>query len=222
MINIRKRIGKLKPATALGAAALFAELKGEMLRLESTGAPMSSKEAKAITKAAFAKPGICAPSTISGALSRAKAAEQARMAASPSPAMGGASVFERFTDDILAELKGLEPGGRASRGCGRANYLSAGEPSPMQEGLGTLYKNQEIIMSDYINWVSSREKRPVRDPATYKRRGETARAQSPTRHRRLKSTAGFSSQRWHNAKESFGSASQSHQLQPVPPYSAPA
>ena len=65
----RKRTGKLKPATALGAPALFAELKGEMNRLESIGAPMSSKEAKAIAKAAFMKPGICAPSTISGALS---------------------------------------------------------------------------------------------------------------------------------------------------------
>ena len=33
---------------------------------------MPAKERKAITKAAFAKPGACAPSTASGALSRAK------------------------------------------------------------------------------------------------------------------------------------------------------
>ena len=47
--------------------------------------------------------------------------------------------------------------------------------------------------------------------STYKRHSETTRAQSPAQHRRLKSIAGLSSQRWHNAKESFGSASQSHQ-----------
>ena len=63
---------------------------------------------------------------------------------------------------------------------------------------------------------------PLRPISAYKRRGETARAQSPMRHGRLKSIAGFSSQRWHNTKESFGSANRSHQLQPVPPCSAPA
>ena len=62
---------------------------------------------------------------------------------------------------------------------------------------------------------------PLRPISTYKRHGETARAQSPARRRRLKSITSFSSQCWHNAKESFGSASQPHQLQPVPPYSAP-
>ena len=61
----------------------------------------------------------------------------------------------------------------------------------------------------------------LRPISTYNRHGETTRAQSPTRHRRLKSITSFSSQRWHNAKEPFGSAHQSHQLQPVPPYSAP-
>ena len=61
----------------------------------------------------------------------------------------------------------------------------------------------------------------LRPISTYKRHGETTRAQSPTRYRRLKSITSFSSQRWHNAKESFGSANQSHQLQPVPSYSAP-
>ena len=64
---------------------------------------------------------------------------------------------ERFTSNTLGELKGLEPGGHASRGYGRVNYLSTDEPNPMQEDLDTLYQNQEIIMSDYINWVSSRE-----------------------------------------------------------------
>ena len=63
---------------------------------------------------------------------------------------------------------------------------------------------------------------PLQPISTYKRRGEAARAQSPARHRRLKPIAGFSSRRCHNAKESFGSASRPHQLQPVPPYSAPA
>ena len=58
--------------------------------------------------------------------------------------------------------------------------------------------------------------------STYKRHGETTRTQSPRRLRRLKSITGFSSQRWHSAKESLGSANQSHQLQPVPSYSAPA
>ena len=52
---------------------------------------------------------------------------------------------------------------------------------------------------------------PLRPISTYKRRGETARAQSPTQYRRLKSITSFSSQRWHNAKEPFGSANQSHQ-----------
>ena len=115
---------------------------------------MPSKEAKAITKAAFAKPNICAPSTISGALSRAKITEATRIAASPPPLMGDASVFERFTGDVLGELKDLEPGGHASRGCGRANYLSTGEPNPMQEGLDTLCQSQEIIMRGYISWAS--------------------------------------------------------------------
>ncbi len=69
--------------------------------------------------------------------------------------MGDASAFERFTKSILAELKDLEPGGHASRGHGRANYLSTGEPNPMQEDLDTLYQNQEIIMNGYISWVSS-------------------------------------------------------------------
>ena len=76
----------------------------------------------------------------------------------------------------------------------------------------------------------TKKQRPAKGPralslrpiSTYKRRGEAARAQSPARHRRLKPIAGFSSRRWHNAKEPSGSASQSHQLQPVPPYSAPA
>ena len=62
---------------------------------------------------------------------------------------------------------------------------------------------------------------PLRPISACKRRGETARAQSPARHRRLKSIASFSPQRWHSAKESFGSANQPHQLQPVPSYSAP-
>ena len=61
----------------------------------------------------------------------------------------------------------------------------------------------------------------LRPISTYKRHGETACAQSPARHRRLKSITGFSPRRWHSAKEPFGSASQPHQLQPVPPYSAP-
>ena len=61
---------------------------------------------------------------------------------------------------------------------------------------------------------------PLRPMSTCNRHGEAARAQSPTRHRRLKSITSFSSQRWHNAKESFGSANQSHQLRPVPSYSA--
>ena len=60
----------------------------------------------------------------------------------------------------------------------------------------------------------------LRPISTYKRHGETTRTQSPTRHRRLKSITGFSSRRWHNTKESSGSANQSHQLQPVPSYSA--
>ena len=60
-INIRKRIGKLKPTTALGPAAFFIEFKEEMQRLESIGAPMPPKEAKAITKTAFVKSGIYAP-----------------------------------------------------------------------------------------------------------------------------------------------------------------
>ena len=76
---------------------------------------------------------------------------------SPPPAMGGTSAFERFIDDILGELKDLEPDGYASRGHGRVNYLSTDEPNPMQEDLDALFQNQEIIMSDYINWVSSRE-----------------------------------------------------------------
>ena len=91
---------------------------------------MSPKEAKAITKTAFAKSGIYAPSTISGALSRAKATGAALLSASPRPGMGGTAASERFTKNILAELKGLEPGGPAPRGRGRASYLSAGEPSP--------------------------------------------------------------------------------------------
>ena len=60
----------------------------------------------------------------------------------------------------------------------------------------------------------------LRPISTYKRHGETTRTQSPTRYRRLKSITSFSSQRWHNTKESFGSANQSHQLQPVPSYPA--
>ena len=71
------------------------------------------------------------------------------------PGMGGASASEGFTKSILAELKGLEPGGPAPRGRGRASCLSAGEPSPAQEGLGTLCQSQEIIMSEYTSWVSS-------------------------------------------------------------------
>ena len=63
---------------------------------------------------------------------------------------------------------------------------------------------------------------PLQPIPTYKRRGEVARAQSPARHRRLKPIAGFSSQRWHNAEEPFGPASQPHQLQPAPSCSAPA
>ena len=47
--------------------------------------------------------------------------------------------------------------GHASRGYGRVNYLSTGEPNPMQEDLDALFQNQEIIMSDYISWASSRE-----------------------------------------------------------------
>ena len=42
----------------------------------------------------------------------------------------------------------------------------------------------------------------------------------PKRPRRLKPIASFSSQRWPNTKKSLGSANQSHQFQPVPPYSA--
>ena len=63
---------------------------------------------------------------------------------------------------------------------------------------------------------------PLQPISTYKRRGEAARAQSPARHRRLKSIAGFSPRRCHSAKEPFGSASRPHQLQPVRPYPAPA
>ena len=61
----------------------------------------------------------------------------------------------------------------------------------------------------------------LRPISTYNRDGETTRTWSPTRHRRLKPIASFSSQRWHSAKKSLGSASQSHQFQPVPSYSAP-
>ena len=43
-------------------------------------------------------------------------------------------------------------------------------------------------------------------------------AQSPAQHRRLKSIAGFSSRRRHNAEEPFGSANQLQQLRPVPSY----
>ena len=63
---------------------------------------------------------------------------------------------------------------------------------------------------------------PLRPISTYKRRGEAARAQSPARHRRLKSIAGFSSRRCHDAKEPFGSASRPRQLRPAPPCLAPA
>ena len=41
----------------------------------------------------------------------------------------------------------------------------------------------------------------LRPISTYKQHGETTRAQSPTRHRRLKSITSFSSQRWHSAEE---------------------
>ena len=60
----------------------------------------------------------------------------------------------------------------------------------------------------------------LRPISTYNRHGEAARAQSPTRGRRLKPITSFSSQRWHNTKKSLGSANQSHQFQPVPSYSA--
>ena len=60
----------------------------------------------------------------------------------------------------------------------------------------------------------------LRPISTCKQHSETARAQSPTRHRRLKPITSFSSQRWHNTKKSLGSANQSHQFQPVSSHSA--
>ena len=71
-INIHGRTGKLKPTTAAGAAAHFAEQDREVQRLECIGAPMPAKERKAIAKAAFVKSGIYAPNTISGAFNRTK------------------------------------------------------------------------------------------------------------------------------------------------------
>ena len=84
--------------------------------------------------------------------------------------LGGTSAFARFTKSILAELKDLEPDGPASRGHGRVNYLSTGEPSPMQEGLGTLCQSQEITMSECASWASSQSTKAQPAPSTSPRR----------------------------------------------------
>ena len=95
-----------------------------------------------------------------------------------------------------------------------------------EEEDASLYKGASALAA--LRNDSTKKQRTAKGPralslrpiSTYKRHGETTRTQSPTRHRRLKSITGFSSRRWHNTEESFGSANQSHQLQPVPSYSA--
>ena len=90
-IGTRKRLEKQRPKASAGNEAYFVDQRQQVRRLEFISAPISAKELQAATKAAFAKPGICAKSTLKGVLSKAKATEAARARSNPSCMAGGAA-----------------------------------------------------------------------------------------------------------------------------------
>ena len=170
--EIHKCLGKQKPRASTGSEACFASQRHQARRLGHAGAPISTKELQAATKAASASSSIYAKNTLKGALSKAKATEAARARSSPGCMAGGAAACERFTASFLQELKNIEPGSRASRG--RASYLSAGGASPVQEGLGTLCESQEILQGQLTSWIPARGKGERSEALSKKRAKEAA------------------------------------------------
>ena len=112
----------------------------------------------------------------------------------------------------------------AKQGVAKKRSCNAGKPMCMRASEGenaSLHKDASILAS-LRNGPTKKQRSaegpralPLQPIPTYKRRGEAAGAQSPARHSRLKSIAGFSSRRCHSAEEPFGSASRPRQLQPA-------
>ena len=150
-------IKKLKPSHALGTESHLCKLRKLTERLDDLENSVGLKMKQGAVRTAHDKAKICAPNTIRGVFNRIKQTEKDCVADTSNPnRTNETAIFDRFTENLVKELKELEPDGTASRD--RANYLSSDAIEPIQEDVQILHENQQALQLEMVNWVSALDK----------------------------------------------------------------